>query len=49
MHNAYMQGSKLKAASQVPMAPKGRKLSVKYMTAFKIMIVKTKFMVAKYD
>ena len=49
MHNAYMQGSKLKAASQVPMAPKGRKASVKYMTTFKITAVKTKFIVAKYD
>ena len=31
------------------MAPKGRKLGVKCITAFKIMVVKTKFVVAKYD
>ena len=31
------------------MAPKGRKSGVKFMTAFKVMIVKTKFIVAKYD
>ena len=47
-HERY-QGSKLEAVSQVPMAPKGRKPGVKFMTTFKIMIVKTKFIVAKYD
>ena len=31
------------------MAPRGRKFGVKFMTAFKVMVVKTKFMVAKYD
>ena len=31
------------------MAPKDRKLGVKFMTAFKVMVVKTKFIVAKFD
>ena len=31
------------------MAPKGRKTGVKFMVAIKIMVVKTKFIVAKYD
>ena len=31
------------------MAPKGRKSGVKLMTAFKVMVVKTKFTLAKYD
>ena len=29
------------------MAPKGRKPEVKFMTTFKVMVVKTKFVVAK--
>ena len=41
--------SKLKAASYVTMAPKDRKPGVKFMTSFKVMVVKTKFIVAKYD
>ena len=45
----YMQGSKLEAVSQVPMAPNGRKAKCQFMTAYKIMVVKTKFTVAKYD
>ena len=44
------QGSKLEAASQVPMEPKKvEKLGVKFMTTFKVMVVKTKFTVAKYN
>ena len=31
------------------MAPKGTKPGVKFVTAFKVMVVKTKFIVAKYD
>ena len=43
------QGSKLEAASLVPMTPKDRNLGVKFMTTFKVMVVKAKFIVAKYD
>ena len=43
------QGSKLEAASQALMAPKGRKARLKFMTALKIMVAITKFLVAKYD
>ena len=31
------------------MVPKDKKPGVKFMTTFKIMVVKTKFIVAKYD
>ena len=31
------------------MAPNDRKAGVKCMTTFKVMVVKTKFIVAKYD
>ena len=31
------------------MAPKGRKPDVKFMAPFKVMVVKRKFIVAKYD
>ena len=31
------------------MAPKGRKVRRRFMTAFNVMVVKTKFIVAKYD
>ena len=43
------QRLKLETASQVPMAPKDRNLGVKFKTAFKVIVVKTKFLVAKYD
>ena len=43
------QGSKLETAIQVPMALKLEKLGGKCMTAFKVMVVKTKFIVAKYN
>ena len=33
----------------LPMAPKGRKPNVKFMTVFEVIVAKTKFIVAKYD
>ena len=44
---AFKQGSKLEAASWVPKAPKVEKPGVKFTTTFKVMVVKTKFIVAK--
>ena len=43
------QGSKLEAASQVPMALKVEKPGVIFMTIFKVKVVKTKFILAKYN
>ena len=44
----FNQGLKLVTASYVPKAPKGETPGVKFMTAFKIIVVKIKFTVARY-
>ena len=43
------QGSKLKQLVRRQWQLRVEKLGVKFMTAFKVMVVKAKFVVAKYD